>query len=135
MCIGDPTRGEDVTQIRNLRLQTTYVGNMEETNETSQAGVRRVYYFLARRPPTRTDAAGHPENRIPCPRDRTTKDRLAMLECRARWHGAESIPVKSEISVVLEWDPDVHLETSRRSDAALRTESSILAQDERWRRA
>ena len=54
-----------------------------------------------------------------------------MLECRARWHGAESIPVKSEISVVLEWDPDVHLETSRRSDAALRTESSILAQDER----
>ena len=50
-----------------------------------------------------------------------------MLECRARWHGAESIPVKSEISVVLEW--------GRRSDAALRTESSILAQDERWRRA
>ena len=58
-----------------------------------------------------------------------------MLECRARWHGAESIPVKSEISVVLEWDPDVHLETTRRGDAALRTESSILAQDERWRRA
>ena len=34
--------------------------------------------------PTRDGAAGHPENRIPCPRDRTTKDRLAMLECRAR---------------------------------------------------
>ena len=104
---------------------------MEETNETSQAGIRRVYYYLARRTPhtggrrgapayittsrgarpTREGAAGHPENRIPCPRDRTTKDRLAMLECRARWHGAESIPVKSEISVVLEWDPDVHLET------------------------
>ena len=56
-----------------------------------------------------------------------------MLECRARWHGAEALPVKSEISVVLEWDPDVHLETSRRNDAALRTETSILAQDERWR--
>ena len=52
-----------------------------------------------------------------------------------REHGAESIPVKSEISVVLEWDPDVHKVIIRRGDAALRTESSILAQDERWRRA
>ena len=60
MCIGDPTRGEDVTQIRNLRLQTTYVGNMEETNDTSQAGVRRVYYFLARRTPHKDGRRGAP---------------------------------------------------------------------------
>ena len=71
----------------------------------------RIFLPRAAQRPTRDGAAGHPENRIPCPRDRTTKDRLAMLECRHRWHGAESIPVKSEISVVLEWDPDVHLET------------------------
>ena len=38
-----------------------------------------------------------------------------MLECRARGHGAESIPVKSEIGVVLERGPDVHLETMRRA--------------------
>ena len=37
-----------------------------------------------------------------------------MLECRARWHGAESIPVKSEISVVLEWDPDIRRIGDRR---------------------
>ena len=30
-----------------------------------------------------------------------------MLECRARGHGAESIPVKSETGVVLERGPDI----------------------------
>jgi hypothetical protein len=60
MCFGDPTSGEDVTQTRNLRVQTTYVGNMEETNETSQTGVRRVYFYLARRTPHTDGRRGAP---------------------------------------------------------------------------
>ena len=58
--IKDPMCERHITQTLNLRLQTTYVGNMEETNETSQTRVRRVYYFLARRTPHTDGRRGSP---------------------------------------------------------------------------
>ena len=48
-----------------------------------------------------------------------------MLECRARGHGAESIPVKSEIGVVLERGPDIRRDGDHAPRAARRSERRV----------